>query len=137
MGIDYGDSRIGISMSDELGIIASGLDTLINVGMSESVETILKFISDCKVGKLVVGYPKNMNNSQGKRAEITDQFIELLEAAHESFEIIKWDERLSSVVATRTISEMGMGKKKKREKGKVDKIAAILILQSYLDSCRN
>jgi putative Holliday junction resolvase len=137
IGIDYGDSRIGIAMSDELGIIAGGLDTIDNIGMNESVESILNLILSNKVGKVVVGFPKNMNNTQGKRAEITEQFIELLGASSKSFEIIKWDERLSSVAATKTITAMGMGKKKKREKGRVDKIAAILILQGYLDSCRN
>ncbi len=137
IGIDYGDSRIGIAMSDELGIIAGGLDTIENIGMNESVERIFELIISNKVGKVVVGFPKNMNNTKGKRAEITEQFIELLGANANSFEIIKWDERLSSVAATKTITAMGMGKKKKREKGRVDKIAAILILQGYLDSCKN
>ena len=134
LGIDYGDKRIGLAMSDALCMIAGGLDTVTNEGQSKSACIVTEIIKKEKVSRVVIGFPKNMNNTLGTRAEITDRFIELLKEKNSDIEVIKWDERLSSVSAGRAMRDMGAKKKTKRDKGNIDKISAIIILQGYLDS---
>jgi putative Holliday junction resolvase len=136
MGIDYGDSRIGIAVSDPMGWTAQGLET---INWKYDTEVPLTRISDLidqyEVNKIIIGFPKNMNGTLGFRAEKTLQFIEHLQSRISGIEIIKWDERLTTVAANRTMQETGVRKSKK--KLYVDQIAAVYILQGYLDSLGN
>lgn len=134
MGIDYGDSRIGIAVSDPMGWTAQGIETIqAKKGIKSVLERIKELIKQYGVEKIVVGFPRNMNGSVGFRGEKTQEFIEKLESTVEP-DIIKWDERLSTVSAHRTMQELGV--KTSRKKSVVDQIAAVYILQGYLDSLR-
>ena len=136
MGIDYGDRRIGVAISDPMAMIAGGIDTIVNTGgATKCARDIAKVIADYSVGKVVVGYPKNMNNSEGFRAEATNKFIESLKSCIDGVEIVKWDERLTTVQASRAMNDMGM--KRKNKKGSIDKLSAVIILQGYLDFLAN
>ncbi len=132
LGIDYGDSRIGVAVSDPMGWTAQGVETLEWRGnMEKPVERIVKLAADYGAEKIIVGFPKNMNGTIGPRGEKTQEFIDLL-AARTGVGIIKWDERLSTVSANRTMHEIGIRTSKKKKV--VDQIAAVFILQGYLDS---
>ncbi len=135
LGIDYGDSRIGMAVSDPMGWTAQGLETIKNTGTNWShLQRILEVIREYNVDKIVVGFPKNMNGTIGPRGEKTLEFIEKLKENVSKAEIIKWDERLTTVAANRTMHEMGI--KTSKKKNMVDRIAAVYILQGYLDSLR-
>ena len=132
MGVDYGDSRIGIAVSDPFGWTAQGLETINWSGsLGRPVERIKQLIKEYNAEKIVVGFPRNMNGTLGPRAEKTLEFIRVL-AEKTGLEGIKWDERLSTVAASRTMHELGI--KTSKKKGVVDQIAAVHILQGYLDS---
>jgi len=136
MGIDYGDARIGIAVSDPFGWTAQGLDTIDwKDNLNLPVDKISKLVKDYGIEKIIVGYPVNMNGSLGERALKTEEFIKRLSDRVGDINIIKWDERLTTVAAHRVLSEAGV-KASKRKKS-VDRIAAIYILQGYLDSIRN
>lgn len=133
MGIDYGDSRIGIAMSDPFGWTAQGVETINWKGdLERPVRRIQQLAEEYGVEKLVVGFPRNMNGTIGPRGEKTLEFIEYLKSQMAGIEIIKWDERLTTVAANRAMHEMGI--KTAKKKGVVDQIAAVYILQGYLDS---
>lgn len=129
LGIDYGDVRTGIAVSDPTGMIATGLKTIVTKDMKELIEGIKEVIKEYNPGKIVVGFPRNMNGSLGMRAEKTQKFIDCL-TEETGLQVIKWDERLSSVSAHRTMHDKG--KSPSRNKEDVDRIAACYILQSYL-----
>lgn len=132
IGVDYGDSRIGIAVSDPMGWTAQALETLEWRGdMTKPAERIARLADEYKAEKIVVGFPKNMNGTIGPRGEKTQEFIDIL-APMTKAQIIKWDERLSTVSAHRTMQEIGIKTSKKRKV--VDQIAAVFILQGYLDS---
>lgn len=134
LGIDYGDSRIGISVSDPLGWTASAVETLRWRGnLLRPVERIQQLIEEYEIEKIVVGFPLNMNGTVGPRGEKTLEFIEYL-VQNTGLEVIKWDERLTTVAANRLMHETGV--KTKKKKNLVDQIAAVYILQGYLDSIR-
>lgn len=135
MGIDYGDARIGIAISDMLGWTAQGIETIQWKGsLKKPVERIKQLVDEYSIRKIVVGFPRNMDGSIGFRGEKTLEFIKMLES-HINVEIIKWDERLSTVAANRAMYEMDV--KTTRKKKVVDQIAAAYILQGYLDSSKN
>ncbi len=135
MGIDYGDSRIGIAVSDPFGWTAQGVETINFKGNDEkAIERIVQLIRQYDVERIVVGYPRNMNGTVGPRAEKTDEFIKLLSSRTDK-DIIRWDERLTSVAANRIMHEIGTRTAKK--KAIVDQIAACYILQGYLDSIKS
>jgi putative Holliday junction resolvase len=135
LGIDFGDSRIGIAVSDPLGWTAQGIDTLEWKGrMERPAEAIKQLVSEYGVQQIVMGFPKNMNGTIGPRGEKTQEFINLLQE-FTGLEIVKWDERLTTVAAHRMMHEVGMKTSKKKKF--VDRIAATLILQGYLDSRGN
>lgn len=132
IGIDYGDSRIGIAVSDPLGWTAQGIETINwKNDISEPIERIMELIKSYEAKEVIVGFPKNMNGTVGPRGEKTNEFIELLTSKIEGIQVIKWDERLSTVAANRTMHELGIKKSKKKQV--VDQIAAVYILQGYLD----
>lgn len=136
LGLDLGSKTLGMSISDITGLIASNLDT-INF-LDEDYDSLLiplkKVIDENNVEKIVLGYPKNMNNTLGTRAMITLEFKEKLERAF-GIEVILEDERLTSVISNNVLISADISRKKRKKK--VDGIAAVLILQSYLDRINN
>ena len=135
LGIDYGDSRIGIAKSDPFGWTAQAIETInVKGDLKIPLDRIQKLVQQYNIERIVIGFPKNMNGTIGPRGEKTQHFIDLLTNLLENVEIIKWDERLSTVAASRTMHELGV--KTSKKKGIVDQIAAVYILQGYLDSKR-
>lgn len=131
MGIDYGDARVGIALSDLLGITAQGYATLKNTQDEALFLEIQKIIKEKEVEKIVLGLPKNMDNTEGFRAQATYEFAEKLKSYTDK-EIVFWDERLSTVAAHSYMNSMDIRGKKR--KGLVDTIAAALILENYMQS---
>ena len=134
MGIDYGEKTIGIAVSDAFGWTAQGIETIKRKeedNLKESIERIKALVQEYNVEKIVLGLPKNMNNSLGFRAEKTLKFKEKLEKVL-SIPIVLWDERLSTKAAENILLEADLSRKKRREV--IDKMAAVYILQGYLDS---
>lgn len=129
MGIDYGDARVGIALSDALGITAQGYATLKNTGDEVLFDEIKNIINEKCVEKIVLGLPKNMDNSEGFRAQATYEFAEKLKTYTDK-EIVFWDERLSTVAAHSYMNSLDIRGKKR--KGLVDTIAAALILENYM-----
>ena len=129
IGLDLGTKTVGVSLSN--GIIATNYTTLRhNEEYDKMVEEIKCLVSEKKVDKIVLGFPKNMNNTIGERANITLNFKEMLEKAT-GLEVILEDERLTSKVANDVLIASSTSRKKRKEK--VDGMASVLILQSYLD----
>ena len=116
IGIDYGEVRTGVAISDELGMLAHGLETINNNGNDKRlIERLKEIITENKVSKIVIGYPLNMNATKGPRIEKTDNFIKKLEREI-GLEVIKVDERLTTVAAHRTMTELNISKDKIRIK---------------------
>ena len=135
LGIDYGDSRTGIAVSDSLGWTAQGLETIVYKGnMKMLLKRIDEIIKEYDIKKIVIGFPRNLNGTIGPRAEKTEEFIKILIDKFK-LNVIKWDEWLSTVSAHRDMNDMGV--KNKKKKNLVDTIAAVHILQNYLDSLKN
>ena len=131
LGLDIGSKTIGVAVSDELGLIAQGVTTLKRRGLDHDIHAILTLIEEKGVSKIVVGLPKNMNNTLGPSAEMVLAFIEKLNE-HSTVPVVTWDERLSTVAAEKVLLEADMSRAKRKRV--VDKVAALLILQGYLDS---
>lgn len=135
LGIDYGDSRIGVAVSDPMGWTAQGLETVKSKdGLKKALARILEIINQYDVTDIVIGYPLNMNGTEGPRTERTEEFIKKLLEFGE-FNIIRWDERLTTVSAHRTMNELGV--KASNKKNIVDTMSAVFILQGYLDRLAN
>ena len=135
LGIDYGDSRTGIAVSDALGWTAQGLETIVYKGnMNILLNRIGEIIKEYDIKKIVIGFPRNLNGTIGPRAEKTEEFIKILIDKFK-LNVIKWDEWLSTVSAHRDMNDMGVKNKKKKDL--VDTIAAVHILQNYLDSIKS
>ena len=133
MAVDYGDARTGIAISDPGGVLTGEAWTIADRNPDTLSDEICGEVRSREVGRIVLGYPKNMNGTLGPRAEKSAEFAELLRAKT-GIEVILWDERLTTVDAHRILSEVG--KRGKKRKAKVDAVAASLILESYLDSIR-
>jgi putative Holliday junction resolvase len=131
LGLDIGDKRIGIAMSDALGCTAQGLTVLQRSGLDDDIGAIQELIDASQVSEVVVGLPKNMDGSLGEGAQKVMSFVSKLEESL-SIPIVFWDERLSTAEATRVLLQADVSRNKRRKV--VDKIAAVLILQGYLDS---
>jgi len=135
LGIDYGDSRIGVAVSDPMGWTAQGLETVKSKdGLKKALVRIMEIITQYAVTDIVIGYPLNMNGTMGPRTERTEEFIKKLLVLGE-FNIIKWDERLTTVSAHRAMNELGV--KASNKKNIVDTMSAVFILQGYLDRQAN
>lgn len=135
LGIDYGDARVGIAVSDPLLFTAQGIKTLPNRVFEKMLESLDEIYNEYKPEKIVLGFPKNMDGSVGFRGDITLDFKKTLEERYPKSEVILYDERLSTVMADRFLSETntrGSGRKKV-----IDTVSAAVILQNYLDSIRN
>jgi len=138
MGLDVGDRTIGIAISDGLNITAQGKETIFRESLKKDIDRIIELITEYEVTKIVSGLPYNMNGSLGPQGEKTKQFISKLEKKliysdriQRSIEIVFWDERLTSVSAEKMLIHADVNRKKR--KAVIDKVAATLILQSYLD----
>ncbi len=130
LGIDYGEKRIGIAVSDELGITARGLMTMTRRGLKHDMEEIGRVAESHGVEGIVVGYPVRLDGTRGIQCEKVDRFIKVLEAKV-PLPIVRWDESLSTREAEDILTEaLVRGKKRKAI---VDKLAASIILQSYLN----
>lgn len=129
LGLDVGDRRIGMAISDDLGLTAQGLPTLDRKNRKVDFAALQTLISDREITSIVVGMPRNMDGSYGERAEVTELFIERLEKTC-NVPCIRWDERLTTRQAERVLRETQQKRKRKTMR---DRIAAQLILQSYLD----
>jgi putative Holliday junction resolvase len=130
LGLDLGDKRIGLAISDELGITAQGLQTLERRNLKTDMAALQALVDAHGVTEIVVGMPRNMDGSYGERAAITERFIEVLEAACQ-LPCIPWDERLTSRQADRVLRSVQQHRR--QPKSVRDRIAAQLILQSYMD----
>ena len=128
--LDYGDVRIGIAMSDMLGIIASGLETYTRKDEQSDIEHIVKLIKDNNVDTVVIGLPINMDGTSGNRVEVTKAFGAKL-AENTTAKVVYLDERLSSVSAEKLLIEADVRRDKRKQV--IDKLAATIILQNYLD----
>ncbi|WP_025028611.1 Holliday junction resolvase RuvX [Caldalkalibacillus mannanilyticus] len=133
MGLDVGDRRIGVSVSDELGWTAQGIEVIQrNADVpDQDIQRIEELVKQYSIVKIVVGLPKNMNGSIGPRGELCKEFARQLEE-RTSLPVIMWDERLSTVAAEKFLISADVNRKKR--KTVIDKMAANLILQGYLDS---
>ena len=134
MGLDYGSKTVGVAVSDPLGLTAQGVETVWRKQenkLRQTMARIEELISEYQVERIVLGYPKNMNNTIGERAQKSLEFKEMLET-RTGLEVIMWDERLTTVAAEQTLIESGV--RRENRKQYVDKIAAVFILQGYLDS---
>lgn len=130
LGLDFGKRRIGLALSDELGVTAQGLPTLRRSNRTEDLTFLSELIHGRQVTRVVVGHPLNMNGSEGAQARQAAQFGRTL-AKRCGVEVTLWDERLTTREAQRVLKNSGVGLRKRQEV--VDKLAAVLILQSYLD----
>ena len=130
MALDVGSRTIGIACSDALLMTAQGIETIRRTSLENDFNRLRELISEYEVHELVVGMPKNMNGTKGDRAEKTEEFVEKMKAVIE-LPVTFWDERLSTVMAERQLIAADVSLKKR--KGVIDKMAAVVILQGYLD----
>ena len=133
MGLDFGSKTVGVAVSDPLLLTAQGIEIIRRKEENKLRQTLARIeelILEYEVEKIVIGLPKNMNGTEGVRVELTNEFKEKLER-RTGLECIMWDERLTTVMADKTMMEAGVRRENRKEY--VDKIAATLILQGYLD----
>ena len=136
MGLDYGSKTVGVAISDELGITAQGVETITRSEegkLRRTLARIAELSQEYRINRIILGYPKNMDNSAGARVKKTEEFADMVRR-RTGLPVVFWDERLTTVSAERVLMESG-GRREKR-KAVIDKIAAVLILQNYLDSGR-
>lgn len=133
LGLDIGSKRVGVAISDELGLTAQGLETLAWKGPDSLVREIEQLVEKYAIGEVVLGMPYNMNGTEGPQAQKVRALMSLI-SERVSIPVREWDERLSTVAADRALLEADMSRSKRRKL--VDKIAAVLILQGYLDRQR-
>ena len=131
LGLDVGSKTIGMAVSDELELIANTLATLQRKGMAQDLRNLAAVIAEQEVGEIVVGLPKNMNGSLGPSAQMVLELVEELKRTVAQ-PVVTWDERLSTVAAEKVLLEADMSRKKRKKV--IDQVAAVLILQGYLDS---
>lgn len=135
LGIDFGEARIGVAVSDPLGITAQTVETIHwNGEWRKPLERIRELVGFYSCDTVIVGFPGNMNGTVGERGIRTQKFIDKLESFIPEIKVIPWDERLSTVQSRQTLLEMGISNR--RHKEKIDQLAASLILQSYMDAHR-
>ncbi|GEC92302.1 Holliday junction resolvase RuvX [Brevibacillus brevis] len=131
MGLDVGDKTIGVAVSDELGWTAQGVETIKRQSKEKDFARLSELVSEYQIGAFVVGLPKNMNGTIGPRAEMCQAFGKLLEE-RTSLPVHMWDERLTTMAAERMLISADVSRQKR--KTVIDKMAATLILQGYLDA---
>ena len=132
MGLDFGSKTVGVAVSDPLGITAQGVEIVRRKSPNKLRQTLARIdelVREYGVEELVLGYPKNMNGTEGERCEKTREFKELLEK-RTGLPVALWDERLTTVAADRSMMEAGLGRYERKEY--VEEIAAVFILQGYM-----
>lgn len=134
MGLDVGDKTIGVAASDLMGLTAQGVKTVRRVGKKKDIEALKEIIAERQVNKIVSGLPKNMNGTLGPQGEKVIKFCDLLQE-QTGIKVEYWDERLSTVAAERTLIEGNV--RRENRKSVIDMVAAVIILQGYLDRQRN
>lgn len=137
MGLDFGSKTVGVAVSDPLLVTAQSLETIFRKSPGKLRQTLARIdelIAEYQVDAIVVGYPKHMNNSEGERCEKTQEFCRMLEQ-RTGLSVTLWDERLTTVAADQIMAKSGVRREDRKEY--VDKIAAGLILQGYLDFIQN
>lgn len=137
LGLDYGSKTVGVAVSDPLGFTAQGVEIIRRKSenkMRQTLARIEELIAQYQVEEIVLGLPKNMNNTLGDRAEKSLELKETLER-RTGLPVVMWDERLTTVSANRVLMETGVGRENRKEH--VDEIAAVFILQGYLDYLAN
>ena len=131
MGLDVGDKRIGVALSDEGALIATPRETLERKGNRKDIAHLLELAAEEDVSEILIGMPLSMDGTTGPQAEKVSRFVEALKAETE-IKVTTWDERLSTVEAERVLIEGDMSRAKRKKT--VDRVAAAVILQGYLDS---
>lgn len=137
MGLDYGSKTVGVAVSDPLGLTAQGIEIVrrkSETKLRQTLARIEEIAKEYSVEKIVLGFPKHMNNDIGERAEKSLEFKKMLER-RTGLPVVMWDERLTTVEADRTMMETGIRRENRKEY--VDMIAAVFILQGYLDYLSN
>lgn len=134
LAVDFGTKRIGLAETDPLQIIASGLDTVENKKIFEFLDSYFKTE---QVDEIIVGEPKQMDDTPSESEKYIKPFIEELKKKYPNIPIKRFDERYTSKMAFQTMIDSGIGKKARRNKGLIDKISATIILQSYMESREN
>ena len=132
LAVDYGERRTGLAVSDDLGITAQGLETIVAKDESEITALVARAVEETGSGKIVVGLPLNMNGTESEMSKKVREFGAEL-ARVTSMPVVFWDERLTSIQAQRVLRDMG--KKTYKNKSEIDRISATLILQEFLKTC--
>ena len=136
MGLDFGSRTVGVAVSDPLFLTAQGVEIIRRKSPNKLRQTLARIeelITEYEVDRIVLGYPKNMNNTEGERCEKTQEFRQMLER-RTGLPVILWDERLTTVLADQAMMEGGIRRENRKEY--VDKLAAVFILQNYLVASR-
>lgn len=136
MGLDYGSKTVGVAISDPLGLTAQGIETITRKDANKLRKTLARIeqlIAEYQIESIVLGYPKNMDDSIGERARITEEFGDML-IRRTGLAVVLWDERLTTMEANEILIESGV--RRENRKAVIDKVAAVLILQSYLEYIR-
>lgn len=134
LALDVGDKTIGLALSDPLGMTAQGLETMHRKSIKEDIKYLGEIIAAQEVGTIVVGLPKNMNGTEGERCELVRSFAKKISKAYPDLNLQFWDERLTTVAAEKLLIEADISRKKRKKV--IDKMAAVNILQGYLDSLK-
>ena len=132
LGLDAGDRTIGVAVSDLLGLTAQGVETIRRTTLEKDIARLQELMSQYETKTLIMGYPKNMNGTEGPRCEFVKELAKEIRKAEPETEIVFWDERLSTVAASRSLIEADISRKKRKKV--IDKMAAVFILQGWLDS---
>ena len=138
LGLDYGERTIGVAVSDGFGWTAQALEVIKRSNSTEykkSISRIAQWVEEYEVNTIVLGYPKNMDNTEGERCQKTKVFQKQLQQAFPNVTVVLWDERMSTIAAERSLLEADMSRKKR--KSVIDTMAAVHILQGYLDKKQN
>jgi putative holliday junction resolvase len=133
IALDIGKKRTGVAVTDPLQIIATGLDT---VDTNELIGFLKNYMKAEQVEKVIVGYPLNLDDSPTDATPIVEKFISKFSNVFPDMPVVKTDERMTSKIASREISGMGLKKKDREEKALIDVVSAVMMLQEYLDSAR-
>ena len=131
LALDVGDATVGIAVSDLLGLTAQGVETIRRKCLEDDLGRLQELMTQYETKSLVIGLPRNMNGTQGERGDVVRGFAEEIRKAVPDAEIEFWDERLSTVAASRSLLEADLSRRKRRKV--IDKMAAVFILQGYLD----
>lgn len=132
LGLDVGDKTIGIAASDSLFLTAQGIEVIRRTSLSKDIDRLRQLIDEYEVSTIVIGLPKNMNGTIGPRGELVQQFGRTLEEYFPNINIRFWDERLSTVASEKMLIAADVSRAKRKQV--IDKLAAVFILQGYLDS---